>query len=150
MGTAIGFVLGAVFISVVGVDPAVMWTLLPLVVFGSAYVPEIASFIAGQAMFTMMVLIFFNLIVPTGWSVGPDPRRGRGRRRAGRCGGVGAVVAARRDRVGGGGGRSAPQPSSRRTCEAAVLRFTRGASEADDDQLATLSHDAIAAARVAG
>ena len=47
-----------------------LWILLPVVVFGSAFVPEIASFTAGQAAFTMMVLIFFNLIVPTGWSVG--------------------------------------------------------------------------------
>ena len=70
VGTGIGFVLGALLISVVGVDPAVLWILMPVVVFGSAYVPEIASFTAGQAAFTMMVLIFFNLIVPTGWSVG--------------------------------------------------------------------------------
>ena len=69
-GTAIGFVLGAVFIELMGVDPVVMWTMLPIVAFGSAYVPEVASFIAGQAMFTMMVLIIFNVIVPTGWSVG--------------------------------------------------------------------------------
>ena len=70
VGTGIGFVLGAALISVVGVDPAVLWILMPVVVFGSAFVPEIASFTAGQAAFTMMVLIFFNLIVPTGWSVG--------------------------------------------------------------------------------
>ncbi len=70
LGTGIGFVLGAVLISAVGVDPAVLWILMPIVVFGSAFVPEIASFTAGQAAFTMMVLIFFNLIVPTGWSVG--------------------------------------------------------------------------------
>ena len=34
-----------------------MWMLMPVVAFGSAYVPEIASFIAAQAAFTMMVLI---------------------------------------------------------------------------------------------
>ena len=33
LGTGIGFVLGAVLISVVGVDPAVLWMLMPLVVF---------------------------------------------------------------------------------------------------------------------
>ena len=32
--------------------------------------PEVASFAAGQAAFTMMVLIVFNLIHPTGWQVG--------------------------------------------------------------------------------
>ena len=69
-GTAVGFVLGAFVIEMLGVDPVVLWILLPLVAFGSAYVPEVASFVAGQAAFTMMVLINFNLIVPTGWQVG--------------------------------------------------------------------------------
>ena len=69
-GTAIGFMVGVVVIELVGVDPIVMWVMLPLVAFGSAFVPEVASFIAGQAAFTMMVLIIFNLIAPTGWSVG--------------------------------------------------------------------------------
>ncbi len=69
-GTALGFVLGAIFIHFMGVDPVVMWTVLPIVAFGSAYVPEVASFVAGQAMFTMMVLIIFNLIAPSGWQVG--------------------------------------------------------------------------------
>ncbi|MDT5247095.1 MAG: hypothetical protein QOD36_4471, partial [Mycobacterium sp.] len=69
-GTAVGFVLGAVVIEVLGVDPVVLWILLPIVAFGSAYVPEVGSFVAGQAAFTMMVLINFNLIVPTGWQVG--------------------------------------------------------------------------------
>jgi Fusaric acid resistance protein-like len=69
-GTAVGFVLGAVVIEFLGVDPVVLWILLPIVAFGSAYVPEVYSFVAGQAAFTMMVLINFNLIVPTGWKVG--------------------------------------------------------------------------------
>ena len=73
-----------------------MWIVLPIVAFGSAYVPEVASFVAGQAMFTMMVLIIFNLIAPTGGSVGlirvEDVVVGAsvGMR------GVGAAVAARR------------------------------------------------------
>src|SRR4029453_3992590 len=35
VGTTIGFVLGAVLIPVVGIDPVVLWILLPVVVFGS-------------------------------------------------------------------------------------------------------------------
>ncbi|MGK2866796.1 MAG: FUSC family protein, partial [Mycobacterium sp.] len=69
-GTALGFALGVGVIELVGVDPVVMWILLPVVAFGSAFVPEVASFIAGQAAFTMMVLIIFNLIQPSGWAVG--------------------------------------------------------------------------------
>ena len=40
VGTIIGFVIGAAVITVLGVDPVVMWILMPIVVFGSAYVPR--------------------------------------------------------------------------------------------------------------
>ncbi|CAJ1586576.1 FUSC family protein [[Mycobacterium] wendilense] len=69
-GTVAGFVIGAVLIELLGVEPAVLWVALPVVAFVAAYVPEIASFAAGQAAFTMLVLIVFNLINPTGWQVG--------------------------------------------------------------------------------
>ena len=69
-GTAIGFVIGAMVIAVVGVDPLVLWTLLPLATFGSTYVLTVGSFTASQAMFTMQVLIVFNMMRPTGWQVG--------------------------------------------------------------------------------
>ena len=69
-GTAIGFVIGTMVIAVVGVDPLVLWMLLPLATFGSTYVLTVGSFTASQAMFTMQVLIVFNLMRPTGWQVG--------------------------------------------------------------------------------
>lgn len=70
IGTVIGIVIGAVVIGLLGVDPVVMWSLLPVVAFAAAYVPEVGSFTAGQAAFTMLVLIVFNLIMPTGWRLG--------------------------------------------------------------------------------
>ena len=70
IGTVIGIAIGAVVIGLLGVDPVVMWLLLPPVCFAAAYVPEIGSFAAGQAAFTMLVLIVFNLVVPTGWQLG--------------------------------------------------------------------------------
>ena len=148
LGTGIGFVLGAVLISVVGVDPAVLWILMPLVVFGSAFVPEIASFTAGQAAFTMMVLIFFNLIVPTGWSVGlirvEDVIVGAL---------VGVMVSLLLWPRGATASAEAAVESARNVfamyLEAAVLRITRGDYEQMADKLATLSHDSIAVARVA-
>jgi uncharacterized membrane protein YccC len=70
IGTVLGFVLGAVIIELIGVDPMVLWPVLPIVAFVAAYVPEVASFAAGQAAFTMLVLIVFNLIAPSGWAVG--------------------------------------------------------------------------------
>ncbi|MDF2823741.1 MAG: hypothetical protein K0R68_1149 [Mycobacterium sp.] len=69
-GTVLGFVIGAVIIELIGVEPAVLWPVLPIVAFVAAYVPEVASFAAGQAAFTMLVLIVFNLIAPSGWAVG--------------------------------------------------------------------------------
>jgi hypothetical protein len=148
VGTTIGFVLGAALIGIVGIDPVVLWILLPVVVFGSAFVPEIASFTAGQAAFTMMVLIFFNLIVPTGWSVGlirvEDVVVGAL---------VGMMVSLLMWPRGATASAEAAVESARsvfaKYLEAAVLRITRGASEQMADQLAILSHDAIAASRVA-
>ena len=146
-GTAIGFMLGVVVIELVGVDPIVMWVMLPLVAFGSAFVPEVASFIAGQAAFTMMVLIIFNLIAPTGWSVGlirvEDVVVGAL---------VGVVVSVllwpRGVRTPGvEGHRRSRSPSARRSCTAAVLRVTRGASEEATDRVIALSHDALEASR---
>ena len=148
VGTGIGFVLGALLISVVGVDPAVLWILMPVVVFGSAYVPEIASFTAGQAAFTMMVLIFFNLIVPTGWSVGlirvEDVAVGAL---------VGVMVSVLLWPRGATASAEAAVESARNALakylEAAVLRVTRGDDEHMADKLAILTHDAIASSRVA-
>jgi uncharacterized membrane protein YccC len=48
----------------------VLWTLMPIAIFAAAYVPRVASFTAGQAVLTMMVMIAYNLIVPTGWRAG--------------------------------------------------------------------------------
>jgi Fusaric acid resistance protein-like len=145
-GTAIGFVLGAVLIEIVGVDPVVLWIVLPLVVFGSAYVPEIASFTAAQAAFTMMVLITFNLIVPTGWRVGlirvEDVAVGAL---------VGVMVSLLLWPRGARASVYQAIGAARRVCEeyfqAAVHRITRGSSEAIDDRVIALSHDALTASR---
>lgn len=69
-GTAIGFVIGAAVITFVGVNPVVLWSMLPLVTFASTYVMSVGSFVASQAMFTMQVLIVFNLMYPIGWQIG--------------------------------------------------------------------------------
>lgn len=69
-GTVIGFVIGSAVIAVVGVNPVVLWTLLPLATFGSTYVQSVGSFTASQAMFTMQVLIVFNMMRPIGWQIG--------------------------------------------------------------------------------
>jgi uncharacterized membrane protein YccC len=145
-GTAVGFVLGAVVIELLGVDPVVLWILLPVVAFGSAYVPEVASFVAGQAAFTMMVLINFNLIVPTGWQVGlirvEDVVVGAL---------VGIVVSILLWPRGATAAVSAAIDDARAVgaefLQAAVLRVTRGASEDATDRVFALSRQALEASR---
>lgn len=146
VGTTLGFLVGVVLIEVIGVDPPVMWVMLPIVAFGAAYVPEIASFVAGQAMFTMMVLIIFNLIVPTGWSVGlvriEDVVVGAL---------VGVVVStllwprgatSRVARI-----VDAAYAVGSDYLTATVLRVTRGAYEQANDKVTALGHDAMTASR---
>lgn len=145
-GTVIGFVLGVAVIELVGVDRIVMWMLLPVVAFGSAFVPEVASFIAGQAAFTMLVLINFNLIVPTGWSVGlirlEDVVVGAL---------VGIIVSVLLWPRGATALVSIAIANARTVgatfLKAAVRRVTRGASEEATDRVTALSHDALAASR---
>jgi hypothetical protein len=145
-GTVIGFVLGVVVIELLGVDRAVMWMLLPVVAFGSAFVPEVASFIAGQAAFTMMVLINFNLIVPTGWRVGlirvEDVLVGAL---------VGVIVSMLLWPRGATALVSTAIANARTVgatfLKAAVRRVTRGASEEATDRVIALSHNALQASR---
>jgi uncharacterized membrane protein YgaE (UPF0421/DUF939 family) len=145
-GTTIGFLLGVVVIEVVGVNPVVMWALLPVVAFGSAFVPEVASFAAGQAAFTMMVLIIFNLMVPTGWKVGlirvEDVVIGAS---------VGAVASVLLWPRGARAAVSAAVDDAFTVgatfLMAAVLRVTRGESEEANNRVIALSHDGLGASR---
>jgi len=146
IGTAVGFVLGALLIMALGVDPPVLWTLLPFVAFGSAYIPGVVSFAAGQAAFTMMVLIIFNLIIPSGWRVGliriEDVVVG--------CT-VGVVTSLLLWPGGATGSVSCAIDTARvvgsRYLRAAVQRVTRGTSAAIDAEVSELSHDMLTAAR---
>ncbi len=54
----------------VGGHPVALWVLLPLAVLVSGAAPSMISFAAGQAGFTLVVIILFNIIQPSGWKVG--------------------------------------------------------------------------------
>jgi uncharacterized membrane protein YccC len=69
-GTTTGFVLSAALMAAVGLHTALLWLALPLAVFLSAYAATTLGFVAGQAAFTMTVVILFNLISPAGWQLG--------------------------------------------------------------------------------
>ena len=69
-GTVVGFAIGTVIMLGVGAHTTPLWFILPLVVFVAGVAPAVISFAAGQAGFTIMVIILFNILVPTGWQVG--------------------------------------------------------------------------------
>src|SRR5207253_2350228 len=69
-GTAVGIVIGALLVIGIGTHEAVLWSVLPVAVLLAAYAPRAISFAAGQAGFTVVLFILFNLIQPVGWTVG--------------------------------------------------------------------------------
>jgi hypothetical protein len=142
VGTTLGIILGGVLLGAVGVQPAVLWLLVPIVVFLSTYLPRFVSFTVSQAMAALSLLIILNLTAPAGWRVGllriEDIAMGaavgmgvslllwpRGATAA-----VSAVIRAALD-------------VNVRYLQAAVLRVSRGPSEESDANLAALSHDAV-------
>jgi uncharacterized membrane protein YccC len=70
LGTVAGFVVGAVLVAAIGTDTTVLWVLLPPAVLLAALAPATISFAAGQAAFTVTLLILFNILQPQGWEVG--------------------------------------------------------------------------------
>ncbi len=149
-GTALGIILGGVLIGAAGVEPVVLWLLVPITVFASTYLPRFVSFTAAQAMGALSLLVILNLTAPAGWRVGllriEDIAMGaavglgvslllwpRGATAA-----VSALIGAALD-------------VNVRYLQAAVLRVTRGRSEESregiDANLAALSHDAVVGSR---
>jgi uncharacterized membrane protein YgaE (UPF0421/DUF939 family) len=70
VGTLAGFLLASVAITILGPHPLWLWMSLPVAVFLAGYAPTAISFGAGQAMFAVLVVELFNLMVPQGWEVG--------------------------------------------------------------------------------
>jgi uncharacterized membrane protein YccC len=70
LGTVAGFVVGAVVMLALGSHTALLWAVLPVAVLFAGYAPSVISFAAGQAGFTVVVIVLFNIIMPTGWTVG--------------------------------------------------------------------------------
>jgi uncharacterized membrane protein YccC len=70
LGTLAGIVVGGLIVVAVGGDSGALWAVLPFAVLLAAYAPQAISFAAGQAAFTLVVLVLFNLIHPVGWRVG--------------------------------------------------------------------------------
>ena len=51
----------------IGTNTTLLWFLLPPAVLLAGLAPAAISFEAGQAAFTLVVLILFNILQPPGW-----------------------------------------------------------------------------------
>ena len=69
-GTVIGFAVGAALVLAIGSGQTALWIALPIAVLVASYAPGTAPFAVGQAAFTIVVVVLFNLLVPLGWRVG--------------------------------------------------------------------------------
>jgi uncharacterized membrane protein YccC len=70
VGTTAGFFIGAALILGIGTHTSVLWVVFPVAVVIAAYAPGTAPFAVGQAAFTVMISVLYNIIVPVGWKVG--------------------------------------------------------------------------------
>jgi uncharacterized membrane protein YccC len=146
VGTALGIVLGGLLVGAVGVEPAVLWLLVPITVFASTYLPRFVSFTAAQAMGALSLLVILNLTAPAGWRVGllriEDIAMG-----AAVGMGVSLLLWPRGATAAVSALIKAGLDVNVRYLEAAVLRVTRGRSEEIEANLAALSHDAVVGSR---
>jgi len=69
-GTVIGFVIGALLLLGIGTSTPALWAALPIALAVAAYAPGTLPFAFGQAAFTIVVVVLFNLLQPVGWKVG--------------------------------------------------------------------------------
>ncbi|WP_225845739.1 FUSC family protein [Streptomyces sp. HPF1205] len=69
-GTVVGSVVGGALLQLIGHNDTVLWFLLPLAVLVAGIAPAAISFAAGQAAFTVTLVILFNIGQAAGWRVG--------------------------------------------------------------------------------
>jgi uncharacterized membrane protein YccC len=70
LGTVIGFAVGAALVELVGTNRSLLWVLLPPAVLCAGLAPAAISFAAGQAGFTIVLLVLYGIIAPAGWTTG--------------------------------------------------------------------------------
>jgi uncharacterized membrane protein YccC len=70
LGTSVGFLVGAGLVVLVGTNVTLLWFLLPLALLIAGFAPTAISFAAGQAGFTLTLVILFNILQPADWQVG--------------------------------------------------------------------------------
>jgi hypothetical protein len=70
LGTLAGFIIGAALLGLIGTNTTLLWFLLPPAILFAGFAPAAISFAAGQAAFTLTLVILFNILQPAGWRVG--------------------------------------------------------------------------------
>lgn len=70
IGSVVGVLIGAIFATITGASPVMLGLALPVAIFVAAYASTTVGFAASQAAFSVLLIIMFNLITPTGWRVG--------------------------------------------------------------------------------
>ncbi|WP_155373849.1 FUSC family protein [Catellatospora vulcania] len=70
VGTAAGVAAGAALLPLLGPSPWASWGALAVAVFVVAYGPGKLPDIASQAAFTVVILVLYNILAPTGWTLG--------------------------------------------------------------------------------
>ncbi|BCJ74532.1 FUSC family protein [Catellatospora sp. IY07-71] len=70
LGTAAGVAVGAALLPALGRSPEAHWAALVVAVFVVAYAPGVLPDVAGQAAFTVVILVLYNILAPTGWTLG--------------------------------------------------------------------------------
>lgn len=70
LGTVAGVLIGSGVVLGIGIGSGALWAAFVVAVLVAAYAPGVLPFPAGQAAFTVMLLVLFNLIAPDGWKVG--------------------------------------------------------------------------------
>jgi Fusaric acid resistance protein-like len=146
VGSAVGVTVAALLIATFTIAPAALWSLLPIAVFGSAYLPRLFSFAVTQGVTTLTTLIILDLMVPTGWRIGllriEEIVMGAG---------VGMVVSLLLWPRGAVAAMSAVINAALDTnvpfLRAAVRRVTRGSSDEIEADLRARSRDAMVASR---
>ena len=69
-GTVVGFAVGSLILVALGHHLTLLWAVLPLAVLVAGVAPSAISFAAGQAGFTVAVVIIFNILDPVGTELG--------------------------------------------------------------------------------
>ena len=70
LGTVVGFVVGGAILVGIGTNTVILWVVLPIALLIAGFAPAAISFLVGQAAFTIVVVVLFNIIQPAGWQVG--------------------------------------------------------------------------------